>query len=102
MIKLINGYFIDADNYNFVLKEKVTRTNRKDNSTYEAETTIGYFDNIPVLIQSCVKNCIKEKVASSDITTLADCITEMKNINTELNNMINPLDVHNMESKFKK
>jgi hypothetical protein len=100
MIKLINNYYIDADSYQYILKQMVKRTKKEDNSTYEAEITIGYFSNIPALIKNCLNQCIKDKVSTNKITNLKDLADQIQSIYNELNSMLNPLDIKKLSDKI--
>lgn len=44
-ILLSDGYYIDVDNLNFILKRK-TKDRKKDGQEHDIERTIGYFGNL--------------------------------------------------------
>jgi len=102
MIKLINSYYIDADSYQFILKQMVKRTKKEDNSTYEAETTLGYFGDIPTLIKNCVKILVREGISSNKIDDLVKLENRIESLNDELNSILNPLDINKLATKITK
>ena len=102
MIKLINNYYIDADSYQYILKQMVTRTKTADNTTYEAETTVGYFKDIPPLIKSCLDDIVRDELSTGEITSLLEYANKIESLNDELNSMLNPLDINKLATKITK
>jgi hypothetical protein len=100
MIKLTDSYFIDADKYQYILKEIVTRTNKKDNSTYEAETTVGFYRDVTSCIKSCLNSILRDKISNNKITDLNTYMNQIQTIYDKLNSMLNPLDIKKLSDKI--
>ncbi len=100
MIKLTDTYYIDADKYQYILKEMVIRKNKKDDSTYEAETTVGFYRDIPSCIKGCLSNILKDKVCNNEIADLNTYMNQIQSIYDKLNSMLNSLDVKKLSDKI--
>ena len=102
MIKLINNYYIDADTYQYFLKEKVTRIKKEDNTTYDSFNTIGSFGNIPSAIKRCLDDMLRKGIVSNEIESLVKYQSDLEEIRESLNAMLNPLDIDELSKVITK
>ena len=102
MIKLINNYYIDADTYQYFLKEKVTRIKKEDNTTYDSFNNIGSFNNIPTAIKRCLDDMLREGIVSGEIDSLTKYKSNLETIYASLNAMLNPLDIEELSKVITK
>jgi hypothetical protein len=86
-IELINGYSMDADNLQYILRKKVTR-NKKGVITEENEPQ-GYYPDVPSLLKDCALKINRELVANGEVETLQECIVKFEETNKRLDEIIN-------------
>ena len=79
MIELNNGYYIDKDPYNFVLKKKAIGVNKKTKEKYDTFIVEGYYPNIDACMYGACHKHLRESEARS--------LEEMKDI---LNKFLTP------------
>lgn len=84
MIKLIENYYIDSDEKNIILKEKVTRTKKEDSTKYEADNTLGYFSSIENAILALVNIVARKSIMTGEISTLKDYVDKIKDLKEQM------------------
>jgi len=85
MIKLINGYFADADSQQFIL---CTISDKLDKKDKPIKNNVGYFTTLSALLKSLHTRLIREKVKLTDLD-LNECMAFMDEIATRLENIPN-------------
>lgn len=101
MIKLIDNYYIDADNYQYILMNKILRTKKADQSTYLADIIVGYYGDIPSLIKGCMDNYLKEHVKNEDICTLVAYRESVLDLYQKIDKMIEGIDIDTVIKNYK-
>lgn len=82
MIKLIDDYFVDASENQYILKRK-SIGNRKNPETGEKKETIvyydcGYYGSMKSCVEGCIRKCLLKRVASGEIETMREWLDEMR------------------------
>ena len=83
MIKLINGYFVDADSNQFIL---CTLSDKTDKNGKKVSKQYGYFTTLSALLKSLQTRLVREKVKLTDLN-LSECIAYMDEITNRLENI---------------
>lgn len=66
MIKLNNGYSVEIDNLNYILKKEYESTS-KDGQAKKSEKTIGFFGNMKDLLERYLECSQKDAIGESEI-----------------------------------
>lgn len=86
---IIDNFYMGADDYQYILKEKVTRTRRGSDETYESESTVGYYGSIQALIIGLVRLMTRREINNGNLKELKDCITYFENFENHLKEIFN-------------
>ena len=92
MLKLNNGFKIEADNDNVMLIETKHATAGKDSKlhkegeTYQKDVVLGYFTNVPRALSAYVDVMIARKVETSEMT-IPDLIQEIRELKESILNL---------------
>lgn len=91
MIELINGFFADADENQYVLKKAVMGM-RKDDSGERKPTivynAISYHGTLESAIRACVRDCLREGVMNGEITTFTDFLKMLEEDKKRLHELL--------------
>lgn len=92
MIKLTDKLFVTADAYSYVLGTPYEGKDKQGNDVQLMRNTT-YYSTLAGAVQSAISKTIKSGVANGEITTLKEFIAEQKKLQSDLEKMIDPLDV---------
>lgn len=91
MIELINGYFADADENQYILKKAVTGM-RKDDSGERKPTiiynAISYHSTLESAVRACVRDCLRNGVMNGEITTFTDFLETLEEDKKKLHELL--------------
>jgi hypothetical protein len=87
MIELINGYSMDADSFQYILRKRVVRY--KKGVMSEENEPQGYYPDVPSLLKDCALKINRDMVSSGEIETLQECILKFEETNKRLDETIN-------------
>ena len=73
MVKLIENYYMDADENQYILKRKVSYK-KSDGSDAEREETKGYFSSVENLIVALANKLLREEIQNDEIKDLFFCV----------------------------
>jgi len=65
-IELLNGYYVDVDTLNFVLKQTYV-SKKKDGSEVESERTVGYYGHLKGAIEQYLRETQNKDNATETI-----------------------------------
>ena len=72
LLELKDGWRIETDSRNFILSERVIRTNQKTEEEYEAWTPQGFYGTLPGVLHASLIREVVEEGAAKDIHELAE------------------------------
>lgn len=81
---IIENFYMDADSNQYILVEKVSRTNKKTNKRYEGITTHGYYTTIESLLNAVIDLSVRNKIKSNQVPTIKEAIEDIKNTKIKL------------------
>ena len=88
MVKLIENYYMDADENQYILKRKVSYK-KSDGSDAEREETKGYFSSVENLIVALANKLLRERIQNNEIKDLFLCVEELRDIKSALTALVN-------------
>ena len=88
MVKLIDDYYMDADEHQYILKRKVGYK-KADGTQAEREDSIGYFTSIENLVVALSDKLLREEIQNEKIKDLFFCVEELRDIRASLYEIIN-------------
>lgn len=90
MIKLVDKYFMTADNNQYTLLECGKRpkidikTKKPTGEMIDYEEQIGYYGNLTALINGCINIYGKEIVANEEVKTLKELINKLSDLEEKI------------------
>ena len=81
-ILLTDGYFIEPDNYNLILKQAKERQKGKDKGE-KYENVIGYYGNMAQTVKAYLKRVAIDEITATDIQGAADQVETILNKKAE-------------------
>jgi hypothetical protein len=93
---LIEPYYIEKDTYNFTVVEKGVSTRGfggKEASGKETLKTIGFYSTLGAALLSISKLKSHSSIQKSEIVSIKEYIDEYKKIETQINNLINTIQI---------
>jgi phosphohistidine phosphatase SixA len=88
MVHLFDDYYMDADNYNYILKKAVVRKTKKTNEEYESTQVLGYFPDMKSLVHSLIKNEHRQAVSSGSIKDLEQAINRLNQLTERIQSLV--------------
>jgi len=87
MIEINEKYFIEADNYNIILRERYFVKDKKSkNFGVPLERDIGYYGTVPDALCALFERKCKELIQEKEFANYKDIIKDMRSIKQELEN----------------
>lgn len=83
MIKLQNGYCIESDGTQYILKSKIIRKKKDSDEEYEAEEVKGYYGNIEQALNGYVDKVMLD-YTKFDAISLYQILDVLKEIRKEI------------------
>ena len=96
MIKIIDGWYYEVDELQYTLihiyecEKMKFGTKEKTGEIKTVRSEIGYFRNLELMLIRVAELIAKEKVAAGEITTIREHIQELKNIKSQLSELVKP------------
>lgn len=88
MVKLIDDYYMDADEHQYILK-RIVNYKKNDGTEAEREDTKGNFTSIENLIVFLANLILRENIKNDEIKDLFLCVEEMRNIKSHIEQLVN-------------
>lgn len=98
MIKLTRGYFVEFDEYNYVLKQKRLSRGKK-NQGEEVEVVVGYYGRIYQLVRGLQEHVFRSE--SKEIDTLEAIQKNMDDLTEEIRVAFDQ-SIHELKVEFDK
>lgn len=84
MIKLIENYFVDADEMQYILKQSVTRQKKNSDETYSAENIIGYYPSMKSTVNALITIIARKAIINNEVSDLKEYIKQIETTTNKL------------------
>lgn len=88
MVKLIENYYMDADEHQYILKQ-IVKYKKNDGTEAERADTKGHFTSIENLIVFLANLILRDDIKNDEIKDLFLCVEEMRNIKAHIEQLVN-------------
>lgn len=88
---ILDNYYMDADENQYILYYEKTSTNRKTGEQYKSLSVIGYYGTIPTLLQRCITHSNRQDMQDGKFDELNDCIKQIMSKTDEFMSLMSEL-----------
>ncbi len=93
MIRITDKYFIDADKYNVILKEKVVMSDKSKTPGQITFKEIGYYPNLQSALIKLNESFKKEMIENYEFINIGNAILQLNDLQREFASQVSSLNI---------
>lgn len=88
MTHLFDDYFIEADEYQYILKKEVIRKRKDSNETYASSKILGYFPTIASVLKRCIRDNTMCAINNGKLNELKDLVSHLEDLTKRVEKLV--------------